>query len=66
MKRWKAVVYYRTDAGIVDVTHEIEELDELHYLVERGPHWDTIDHIRIDLARPAEAARMTVEQAAQV
>lgn len=45
--RWTAVVWYRTDAGLVDVEHEIEELDMLHGLVESGPDFHTIDRIEI-------------------
>lgn len=45
--RWNAVVEYRTENGLTDVTHDIEELDELHDLVERGPDWDSIERIVI-------------------
>ena len=45
--RWTAVVWYRTDAGLVDVEHLIEELDMLHDLVESGPDFHTIDRIEI-------------------
>lgn len=47
MKRWLATVIYRTDEGRSSVFHEMEELTELHALVERGPHWDTIEKIEI-------------------
>jgi hypothetical protein len=45
--RWIATVHYRTDSGLVDVQHDMEELHELHDLIERGPHWDTIDHVHV-------------------
>ena len=45
--RWTADVFYKTETGLVDVRHDLEELHELHDLVERGPHWDTIDHIHV-------------------
>lgn len=45
--RWTATVWYRTDAGVVDVEHHIEELDMLHQIVERGPDFYTIDRIEI-------------------
>jgi hypothetical protein len=61
--RWCATIYYRGNAGLVDVEHEIEELEELAALVERGPHWDTVDRIEIRLTRPAQDAGLTVEQA---
>jgi hypothetical protein len=46
-ERWTAVVWYRTDAGLIDVEHQIEELDMLHDLVESGPDFHTIDRIEI-------------------
>lgn len=45
--RWTAIVWYRTDAGLVDVEHYIEELDMLHDLVESGPDFYTIERIEI-------------------
>ena len=60
-KRWRAVIVYRTDVGLVDVEHFFEEIDELHVLVERGPSWFAIDHIRIDLN--GDGKRVTIEEA---
>ncbi len=45
--RWTATVWYRSATGMIDVTHDVEELEEVHNLVEAGPHWDTIDRIEI-------------------
>ena len=45
--RWYAVAYYRTGNGTVDVHHDLEEIAELHTLIERGPHWDTIEKIEV-------------------
>lgn len=39
--RWIARVEYRSAAGIVPVDHDIEEIEDLHDLVERGN--DTIE-----------------------
>lgn len=61
-KRWQAVVYYRSENGLVDVTHEIEELGELEHLVEAGPDWNAIDEIEIRLLRPSHFG-LTVEEA---
>jgi hypothetical protein len=61
--RWIATVYYRTSAGLVDVTHDMTELEELQTLVERGPHWDTIDRIEIVRADGCDRA-LTIEEAA--
>lgn len=46
-QRWTAVVWYRTDAGLVDVEHQIEELDMLHDLIENGPDFHTVDRIEV-------------------
>jgi hypothetical protein len=61
--RWRAVVYYRADAGTVDVTHELEELTDLHDLVERGPHWDAVERIEIIRVNHISDENLTVEQA---
>lgn len=63
--RWIATVHYRTEAGLCDVTHDLLELHELHDLVERGPHWDAIDHIEIVRADGRER-ELTVEEAQEL
>jgi len=60
--RWRVKAWYRTDAGLVDVDHEIMELEDLHDLIERGPNWYGLDHIRIDLNVPDEQ-KMTIQEA---
>lgn len=57
--RWIVTCYYRSDAGLVDVEHNIDELHELAALIENGPDWNTLDHIRIELNDRAE--RPTIE-----
>jgi hypothetical protein len=47
MFRWVATVWYRTDAGLIDVEHEFGELADLHDLIERGPDFYAIDRIEI-------------------
>jgi len=63
MIRWMATIHYRTDEGTVDVDHDLEELMDLHNVVERGPHWDTID--RIEIRRP-QPSRLTTGAALQL
>lgn len=60
--RWRACIHYRTEAGVVDVEHLIEELEELQDIVERGPDWNTIVKIEVTLHRISEPM-LTVEQA---
>jgi len=64
--RWIATVYYRTDNGVVDVEHRLSELDDLHDVVERGPHWDCVIEIRVCRAKHVTSDALTVEQAAQL
>lgn len=61
--RWLATIYYRSETGGVDVDFDIEEIEELHDIVEAGPDWHTIDKIVVTLAR-REDDTMTLEEAA--
>ncbi len=62
LPRWAATVTYRTDSGPLDVDHVLTEISDLHDLVERGPHWDTILGIVIQRINPIDPG-ITVEQA---
>lgn len=62
--RWTATIWYRTERGPNGVEHDIEELHELHDLVERGPDWRAIERIEIKLERYDRA--LTVEEAAKL
>ena len=59
--RWIATVIYRGDLGEIDNEFHIEELSELHDLVERGPDWNCIERIEIVLNPKARAYDDTVE-----
>ncbi|MEJ8309785.1 hypothetical protein [Agrobacterium larrymoorei] len=63
--RWKAVAEYRSDAGVVDVEYAVEELDELHDLIERGPDWNTLIKITVTFTRPV-CELLTIEEAARL
>lgn len=67
MKRtlWLATIFYRADAGLVDVEHPLHEIADLHDLVELRPHWDTIDSIQIVRINHSASPDLTVEQAAK-
>ena len=47
--RWLATINYITDAGVLPVEHDIEELGEIEEIVERGPDWNAIESIVIRL-----------------
>lgn len=61
--RWRAVVTYRHETGPADVEYHLEELFDLHDLVEHGPHWDTIENIRIERINHVDSPTLTVEHA---
>ena len=61
--RWNATVIYRAAAGPVDVTHDLEEITDLHQRIEAGPHWDTVERIEIVRVNHIESATLTIEQA---
>jgi hypothetical protein len=50
--RWPATIWYRSDGGLVDVTHDFEELVDLHWFVEQGPNFYTIERIEIRITPP--------------
>ena len=50
--RWSATVYYRTDRGFADVTHDLADLGDLDGGMAHGPDWDTIEQIVITRHRP--------------
>lgn len=62
MKRWHVEIGYRSENGLVDVHHDIEELSELHNIVELGPNWNAIDYIKILLQRKSERDGFTIEE----
>ena len=63
--RWRCTVYYRTEGGPVDVIHFVDEIEDLHDLIERGPHFDCLINIDIRLTYLIEGA-LTTEQAAKL
>lgn len=62
MPRWTAVAWYRTENGLVDVTHEFMELTDLNDLIERGPDWHALEKIEITYNTDGRN-RLTVEEA---
>ena len=45
--RWRAVAWYRTDAGLLDVEHHLDEIEELAEIVERGPSFGALEKVEI-------------------
>lgn len=63
MSRWRAVVTYRSELGPIDVQHDIEELESLQDIVEWGPDWNTIEQIKVVLARKTSPGMRIEDQA---
>lgn len=61
--RWKATIFYRSENGPVDVEHELDEVGDIHDVVEKGPHWDTIERIEIFRINHCDSESLTVEGA---
>ena len=64
-KRWKAVLHYRSESGTLNKECVLEEIEELHHVVELGPHWDTIYSINITKLRGSGNC-LTIEQALEI
>lgn len=62
MMRWYAEITYNTNAGLLDVAHAFEELEELHDIVERGPNFYAIKQIVISPRPLAGVTGKTIEQ----
>ena len=51
-KRWKAVVEYKNEQGPTSVVHYLEEVSELHLVIEHGPDWNALIRCTLTLNRP--------------
>jgi hypothetical protein len=47
--RWQVVLTYRSNSGPLDIHHDLEEIEELQEIIERGPDWRTLIDARITL-----------------
>ena len=59
--RWKATVFYRTENGIIDIEHDLEEIEDLQQIVERGPSFQAIE--KIEMVYRGTPEKLTVEEA---
>jgi hypothetical protein len=51
-KRWKAVLEYRTEKGDSAVLHFLEEIADLHLIMEHGADWNSLVRCTVTLNRP--------------
>ena len=47
MKRWTAIIAYRSEKGPLCKTLHFDEFRELHDEIEHGPSWDTVIDIHV-------------------
>ena len=57
MKRWSVIILYRTGGEPLAEHHYVEELSEIEEIVERGPDWNAIMNISVQLNRVTDAGR---------
>ena len=58
VSRWQMnVTYQGGDAGPIVVEYDIEELFEIHDLIERGPDWNTVMNVNIKVNRKSDETR---------
>jgi hypothetical protein len=63
-KRWKAVIEYSSEDGPISVDHYLEEISELHNIIEHGPDWNTLIRCTVTLNRTDDGAEQnSVEKA---
>lgn len=60
--RWQVTIWYRSELGSLDVQHAVDEIEEVHDLVEAGPDWNTVEKIEIVLANKSDPD-LTLEDA---
>lgn len=63
-KRWQVEIIYNSEHGDRPIHHAIEELEELHDIVERGPNFYAIKQIRIEIDARHLGGIQTLEQSA--
>lgn len=57
--RWHAVVQYRTGTETSkNVEIYLEEIGDIHDHIERGPHWDTVEIVKITRVNHIESPRL--------
>lgn len=66
LTRWHASITYRGNMGPVEVEHDLAEISGLDPLIERGPHWDTIDRVVISRVNHSTISDLTIEEAAKL
>ena len=59
-RRWMASIWYRTNYGLNEVVHYIDELEDLQMIVELGPSFEAIE--KIDIRYLLAEGPKTVEQ----
>ena len=59
--RWIVTIVYRGDLGLIDVEHHVEEIADVHDMIERGPDWNCLERVEIKL-NPKRADNCTYEE----
>ncbi len=63
--RWRAIISYRSERSTLNEEYFLEEIEDLHDVVERGPHFDTVLKIEVFRVLHSEDELLTIEEAAR-
>ena len=68
--RWLVKIPYRTDAGTTVDVQTVEEIEDVHEIIEQGPNFYAVDRIEVShnpehLKAHPGLASMTLESAAR-
>lgn len=63
-KRWKAVLEYSTTTGPEVTEHYLEEVTELHNVMEHGPDWNTLIKCTLTLNRTDDGGQQNASEMA--
>jgi hypothetical protein len=65
-KRWRATITYRSETGEDVRVFDVEEIEELQDIVEKGPAWACLIDIKIEAGRGWRDGPRTIEEAAKL
>ena len=63
LARWQATITYRSKVGPATAAHDLVELKDLDSIIEKGPHWDTVEKIEVVKVNHSTSPLRTLEAA---
>lgn len=63
--RWIVTATYNSSVhGHIEIEHHVDEIQDVHQLIENGPDWNTLVDIKIVLNPKIRSNYSTIEEAA--